>query len=54
MFLKFAGYLWLLLKLQRGPQGTRHVVSGNSGLLSIREGHLGIPLKCYRVIGPYL
>ena len=33
------------LELRRGPQGTSCVASGNSGLLSSCEGHLGIHFK---------
>ena len=37
--------LWVSLEFQGGPQGTSHVASGKSDLLSSFKGNLEIPLE---------
>ena len=37
--------IWFLLDLSCGHQGTSHIASGKSGLLSSCEGHLGISVE---------
>ena len=43
------GELGVPLELRQGPQGTSHVASGKSDLLSSCEGHLGIPVESLQV-----
>ena len=45
VFLQLCLEVWCSSWVVMGPQGPAHDASGNSGLLSSCEGHLGIPIE---------
>ena len=45
VFLQLCLEIWCSSWVVMGPQGPAHDASGNSGLLSSCEGHLGIPIE---------